>query len=278
MLPENLLHRLRLARAQDAVVDEDAGELVADGLVQQRCRHAGIHAAAQAEDDLFAADLPPDFGDGLLDVIAHRPAFAAAADLVDEIGQDFLAARRVDDFGMELQAEQFLRAVLDGGERRVLGDGDRLEAARQFRELVAVRIPDLELRRQSAEERARRILDLQHALAVFAFLAFLDLAAEELREQLHAEANAEHRHAEAENGLVRQRRVLGINRRRPAGKNDAAGLERGDFGGGRVVAQDGGIDVALADAARDDLGVLRPKIQNDDLFVHEIKTERCLCL
>jgi len=75
--------------------------------VQQRRRHARIHAAAQAENDLFPADLRADFGDGLLDIAAHRPVFAAAANGVDEIGDDFPAARRVDDFGMELQAENF---------------------------------------------------------------------------------------------------------------------------------------------------------------------------
>ena len=36
------------------------------------------------------------------------------------------------------------------------------------------------------------------------------------------------------------------------------------------------IDVALADAPRDDLRVLRPEIQNDDLFVHEIKNRNAL--
>ena len=148
MFAEHFLHHLGLARAQDAVVDEDAGELLADGLVQQRRRDAGIHATAQAENDLFPADLVADFGDGLLHVIAHVPAFAAAADLVDEVGDDFTAARRVDDLGMELQAEQFLRAILDGGERRVFGDGDGFEAARQFRKLVTVRVPDLKLFRQ----------------------------------------------------------------------------------------------------------------------------------
>ena len=66
--------------------------------------------------------------------------------------------------------------------------------------------------RQIGKQRAGLVLDSQRAFAVFAFLAFLDLAAEELREQLHAEANAEHRHAELENVFVRQRRVLGINR------------------------------------------------------------------
>ena len=123
--------------------------------MQQRRRHAGIHAAAQAEDDLFPADLRADFLDGLFDVIAHRPVLAAAADAVDEVGDDFPAARRVDDFGMELQAEQFPRAVLNGGEFGVLRDGDGFEAARQFRELVAVRIPDLQRFRQ-IRETARR--------------------------------------------------------------------------------------------------------------------------
>ena len=114
-----------------------------------------------------------------------------------KLDNDFPAARRVDDFGMELQAEQFPRAVLDGGERRVLRDGDGLEAARQFRELVAVRVPDLELFAAIRETARTTVLDRERALAVFALLAFLDLAAEELREQLHAEADAEHRHAEA---------------------------------------------------------------------------------
>ena len=62
----------------------------------------------------------------------------------------------------------------------------------------------------------------ERAFAVFALLALLDLAAEELREQLHAVADAQHRHAELEDGLVRQRRVLGINTGRAAGEDDAA--------------------------------------------------------
>ena len=39
-------------------------------------------------------------------------------------------------------------------------------------------------------------------------------------------------------------------------------------GAGSVVAQNDRIDVALANTPRDDLGVLRAKIQNDDLFCH----------
>src|SRR5436190_21283808 len=103
MTSEHLAHDLGFPAAEHAVVDEDAGELVADGFVNERRRHAGIDAAAEAEDHAFVADLRADLFDGLLDVAAHRPAFAAAADVVDEVRDDLLAPRRVGDFGMKLE-------------------------------------------------------------------------------------------------------------------------------------------------------------------------------
>ena len=115
MPAENFLHHAGFASAQHAVVDENARELIADGFVNQRGGHAGIHAAAQAEDDAFLADLGADLFHRLVDVTAHRPVLAAAADVVDEVGDDFLAARRVRDFGMKLQAETFAVAIFDGG-------------------------------------------------------------------------------------------------------------------------------------------------------------------
>ena len=51
---------LGLARPQQAVVDEDAGELVADGAVHQRRRDRAIDAAGEAADDAPVADLRPD--------------------------------------------------------------------------------------------------------------------------------------------------------------------------------------------------------------------------
>ena len=47
-------------QAQQAVVDEHAGELVADGAVDQRRDHRRIDAARQAEDHLLAAHLLAD--------------------------------------------------------------------------------------------------------------------------------------------------------------------------------------------------------------------------
>jgi hypothetical protein len=45
-------HLLGLVEAQQAVIDEDAGQLVADRTVDQRRRHRGIDAARQTENRL----------------------------------------------------------------------------------------------------------------------------------------------------------------------------------------------------------------------------------
>src|SRR2546426_5556293 len=44
---------------------------LADGFVQQRRRDAGIHPAAQSEDDVFLADLRANFLDGLVRIVAQ---------------------------------------------------------------------------------------------------------------------------------------------------------------------------------------------------------------
>ncbi len=138
-------------------------------LWSKRRRHAGIHPAAQSENDPFAAHLRLDFLHRLIDVMAHGPVLAAAADAMDEIGNDLAAVRRVGDFGMELQAEKFAVAVLDGGELRIVGGGDGFEAVRRSDQFVPVRIPDLQGVGQIGEEGGGGIGDQKRAFAIFAF-------------------------------------------------------------------------------------------------------------
>ena len=226
MAAEDFPHNLRLASAQQAVVDENAGELAANGLVQQRRRDARIHAAAQAQDHLFVADLGAD---GL------RPPGRCSCCIVQflpqpqmpwtKLSEDLAPVRRVRHFRMKLQAEHLRGAILNGGVSRVLRDGHGFEASRQLRQLVPVRIPDLQGLRQAGEEGAAAVFDSERAFAVFALLARLDLPAEILGQELEAVANAQHRNAELEDGAVRQRRLLGIDARRAAGQDDALGLQ-----------------------------------------------------
>ena len=67
--------------------DKDAGQLIADRLVQQHCSDSGIDAAGQAADHASAADLAADFIDCLSTEQRHRPVAAAAGDIVREIAQ-----------------------------------------------------------------------------------------------------------------------------------------------------------------------------------------------
>ena len=99
-------------------------------------------------------------------------------------------------------------------------------------------------------------------------MAALDFAFEKLGHHLQPEADAENGDAQFKDGLVRQRGVLGVNAGRAAGENNSTGVHLRDNGGGRVVVDNGGVHLALADATGDHLRVLGPKIKNDNLFVH----------
>jgi hypothetical protein len=145
MVAEEAHDFLRLAEPQQAVVDEHAGEPVADRLVDQHGRDRGIDAAGEAADHPALADLRADLGDLLLAEGAHGPVAAEAGDLAHEVADEFRAVGRVHHFGVEHQAVIFARLVLDDRERRVrrgAGDG---EARRHPGDAVAMAHPDLVL-------------------------------------------------------------------------------------------------------------------------------------
>ena len=83
-----------LVQAQQAVVDEDAGQLVADRAVDQRRGDARIDAAGQAEDHLVVADLLADARHRLVDVVAHHPVGLRAADVEHEAVEQLAALAR----------------------------------------------------------------------------------------------------------------------------------------------------------------------------------------
>ena len=59
-LPEGCLDLVALVLAHQAVVHEDAGELTADGLCEQRRGNGAVHAAGQGQQHLAVADLLAD--------------------------------------------------------------------------------------------------------------------------------------------------------------------------------------------------------------------------
>src|SRR6185503_4758078 len=102
VVAEGGLDEVAFVLTEQAVVDEDADELVADRLVEQGRDDGGIDAAREAADHLAGLHLLAHAANRLLDEVAHRPVAGALADLVDEVFEEHLAARRVGNLRVEL--------------------------------------------------------------------------------------------------------------------------------------------------------------------------------
>ena len=85
-----------------------------------------------------------------------------------------------------------------------------------------------------------------------------------MRDELEAVADAEDGEAGGEDGGVGLRGVGVVDAGGAAGEDDAARVQREDLGERRGAGEDDGEDVELADAARDELRVLRAEVEDDD--------------
>src|SRR5581483_2342306 len=93
--------------------------------------------------------------------------------------------------------------------------------------------------------------------------AALDAAAEVLRHQLHPVADAEHGHAQLVDAGIDLRRVLRVDRGRPAAEDERDRVLRAQLGRGRAVTDELRVDTRLADSARDQLRVLAPEVDDE---------------
>ena len=77
-------------------------------------------------------------------------------------------------------------------------------------------------------------------------------------------ADAQHRQAQLKKFRVGGRGVGIVDRRRPAGEDEAERVQRLNFGDGRRAGQHHGEDILLANPPRDQLRILRTEIEDDD--------------
>ena len=155
---EDLHDLVAFVEAHEAVIDEHAGQLVADGLVQQRGDHRGIDATGETQQHLALAHLRAHARDGIFDDVADAPQRLAAADLAHEALEQLLALQRVRDFGMELHGVEAARFVDHGRERRVGALRHGGEAGRQRFHAVAMAHPHVE------DGAALRVLAIEQAV------------------------------------------------------------------------------------------------------------------
>ena len=118
---------------------------------------------------------------------------------------------------------------------------------------------------EAAEEPAAD--DGHDGAPVFAAVGLDHLAAHQVRDHLHAVAEAEHRHAEVQDFLRRDRRAGVVHRIRAAGEDDPPGPPLPDPLDGAGARVDLAVDVGLAHPARDELGELAAEVEDQDAVV-----------
>ena len=249
---------LRLVLAQQPVVDEDAGQLVADGLVHEQCGNRRIDAAAQCAKDPLATDLRTDAVDLLFDHCSGRPRRRSPGHAEQEVFQHLLPVWRVDHLRMELHAVEPARGRLERRDRRRRRAGDDLCPLGRRGHGVAVAHPDRLLVRQAVEQRTAA------RLPEFGCARPLDDAAELERHQLHSVADAERRDPELEHVAIHPRRIVGVHRGGPAGKDQRVRIPRPHLLRADRVRHELRIHARLAHAARDQLRVLPTEIDDED--------------
>jgi hypothetical protein len=164
---------------------------------------------------------------------------------------------------MKLHRPHFSLSVFDGGNR--VGSFRRQpETRRQFFRRVAMRHPDREQLGQSLKKLRVKFLDLNFRVSILAFRGRPHLAAERVHHELQSVADAEHRDAEIEDTLVGQRRIFVVHRRRPARQNDSHRRVAANFFQAGVEGQDDRENFLFADAARNQLRILRPEVEDND--------------
>src|SRR4029450_8308373 len=112
------------------------------------------------------------------------------ADVITEFVQDLFSARRMRDFGMELQPVQFPLSIFDRGKVRALSPTGGKKTFRERGHFVAMTVPNLHLLPDSVEQ-LRAVRDLQHSRAVFATPGENDFAPEMMRHLHQAVTNSE---------------------------------------------------------------------------------------
>ena len=207
------------AETQEAVVDENAGQLIADGFVYEDSCDRGVDAAGEGADDIVISNFFTDIFDSDVDVVAHGPAAFTFADVEEEVLQHGGAFRGVDDLGMELDSVEAAGFICHRSSRGEVGVTGESEAGRHLCDGIAMAHPYRCLFGDAFEECGAAV-SVEIGVTVFMFFRFRNFAAQGLGHELHAVADAEDRHTCFEYVRIDLRRIFRIDAGWAAGEND----------------------------------------------------------
>ena len=138
---EGFLYEVALILAHETLVNEHAGQLIANGPADKARGHGGIHAAGQTQNDLLVADTLFQSLHGVLNEGIHLPVAGAAADAVEEVFQHQVAVLAVGHLRVRLNGVDFLGGVFHGRHRALVRPGGNREALGHLIDPVGVAHP-----------------------------------------------------------------------------------------------------------------------------------------
>lgn len=125
------------------MVNEDTGQVFANGAVEQYGCNRTVNATRKTEDYAVVAQLLLEFSNGCVHKRSCAPVLTATADVDHKVLQQEAALKRMEYFWVELNAPQFFIVGLVGGITYLRGGGNAVEIFRNGSDGVAVAHPYL---------------------------------------------------------------------------------------------------------------------------------------
>ncbi|EIT87961.1 cytosine deaminase [Parascardovia denticolens IPLA 20019] len=260
-LDEIMLDLFHLPLAQEAMIHENAGQLLTDGLMDQGCSHGGIHSPGQAANHLFVTHLLANPGDLVFDDAGRIPLPGNASLIVQETLENVLPQRGVLDLRMPLDPVKFAGLVLHSSHRCAFRMGQDGEAFRCLAYGHPMTHPGA-LFLRGLNEDAFGVVDISLGLAILTQGGLIHVATQLVGHHLEAIANAQNRHAGIEDLLIDGRGPRLVDGSGAAGQDDGLGVFGQHVVDGHGMRHQLRIDVGLTHPTGDELGVLGAEIDH----------------
>ena len=244
------------------MVDEDTGQLVADGTLDEGCGNGRVHAAGEAADNPGIADLLADAVHLLLKDVARGPVRFQLGALEEEVFQHLLAVGGVLHLGVPLHAVQALLLVGECGNFRARRGGQHLEALGSLVDGVTVAHPGVLVLGHSVQDGTAFAQDGGLGGAVLPQAGLVHLAAEGVGHGLEAVADAEDRDAGLEKVGADARGAVRVNAGGAAGEDDGGWVLGQELLSAVGMRNHFRIHIRFPDAAGNQLRVLGTVVNN----------------
>ena len=201
--------------SQQAVVDKDAGQAIADGAGEQGRHDRRINATTETADHTAFPDKIGQQRTLCLHEIGHPPRAAAATHFVEKVAEQVDAMWRMSHFWVELQTVEPTLVMHHRCGRTRIGRRDDFEFIRKITYLITMAHPHRHVLRKMLKQSCCP-LDHQLRASVLACLCPLNRRPEQMASQLHAVADPKHRNAHVEDGRIAPRRPRFVDAGRAA--------------------------------------------------------------